>query len=443
MLTKSSDHPDYEGWMFTEDRTSLALFTSTLQEDLPASLRQSILPAELFRVAAHELTHCFNVHHADYDGDDFFANSTIESYSRSTTVQWTLSKRSLDHFLGHPMREVLPGSQGVTFGTITTAHDHGHQTNAESFIVDDSLSSGLVAVTSTAQQEAEIGSTALVLQLTPTKPYFVLGEPVYVKVLLTNEGRDAVGLKSPLEPEYQRLAVKINFAGVARPFVPAFISEFFHSEPLALAPGATISKEVPIFFDRSGWTFQEPGTYDVSARFLPSGPAKDVVLEANTRLQVLAPSPREASAAETMLGHDEGLFLLFGGGDHLVKGADGLRRILREYPSSVYAAAARPALGLATLHPTIDPYTGVRPRPRLAEAAVLLKNILAADLPISLRLRAHAELGAAYERSGDWAASFALRLEALRALENRPELRKLIAQSPDWERAIGRLKREM
>lgn len=88
------------------------------------------LKDELFLTSAHELGHCFNLHHTDWEGTSFEEGSTIMSYSLTPDVLWKISDRSFKHFTlsnDHPIEYVKPGDGAKDFGTITVHHCNNHQ----------------------------------------------------------------------------------------------------------------------------------------------------------------------------------------------------------------------------------------------------------------------------------------------------------------------------
>lgn len=82
-------------------------------------------PLAMFHSAAHELTHMFNLHHADWEGTSFDRDSTLEGFSRPDTVRWHLSAASLEHLRHAPYEYVRP--DGVRFGIALPEHLARHQ----------------------------------------------------------------------------------------------------------------------------------------------------------------------------------------------------------------------------------------------------------------------------------------------------------------------------
>jgi len=75
------------------------------------------------------------------------------------------------------------------------------------------------------------------------------------------------------------------------------------------------------------------------------------------------------------LGKEQGLFLYMEGGDHLMYGAEQLKKLVEEQPDAAQASAAKLALGNAALNPTYDPTRRVRPDANLDEAMKYLEDL--------------------------------------------------------------------
>ncbi|MGB5659930.1 MAG: hypothetical protein WBO54_10655, partial [Thermoanaerobaculia bacterium] len=97
VVTEDQDEPGTLGIMFDFGqhdendipREAFAIFASAHQ-----GLDGGVDP-EMLLTAAHELAHCFNLHHPDWEGTSFQSRATIESYSLADTVRWNLSSQSI------------------------------------------------------------------------------------------------------------------------------------------------------------------------------------------------------------------------------------------------------------------------------------------------------------------------------------------------------------
>ena len=95
-----------------------------------------------------------------------------------------------------------------------------------------------------------------------------LGEPVYMTATLTNTGAGEADVYPSLYPEDSALQVNVRAPdGESRVFVP-YSLDLNEASTKRLMPGESIGAAFPIFYGGRGWTFTDPGTYQVSARVI-------------------------------------------------------------------------------------------------------------------------------------------------------------------------------
>jgi len=444
IVTRDADDPDTLGIMFDfgesdlndAPREGFGVFASA-HESLPAGVAP-----ELLLTTAHEMAHCFNLHHPDWEGTAFSHDATVESYSLTDTVRWALSSQSKEHLLHHHRRLVEPGPLGLPFGLETRAHLDAHKSDPpESFVaVDpgdlDAARRGTVPPRATAAR-ASLARTAagaearedsgLRLHLHSPKQAYVLGEPVVMTVGVHNDGTTSRMVIPSLNPYNRFLNVEVQAPGSGDflPFRPAVLADARGKPAVELGPGESLHEEVRIFFGADGWTFRKAGIYSVRADY-PSGVGPDAgrIRSEVVRVEIREPASEADTAAERLVmgtgderATEQGVFLLLDGGDHLKRGAGSLRRIAEQFPSAAQAPAARLALGLSSLSPTVDPSRRTRPGPRLEEAQRYLSGILDANLPASSVLKAQMALVNELEKRGDRARARTILQQTVRKFE--------------------------
>jgi hypothetical protein len=426
VVTQDADDPDTLGIMFdfgANDANDLpregcAIF-ATAHEGLPANGRnpQEVFAQELFLTTAHELAHCFNLHHPDWEGTRFKHDATIESYSLSDSVRWSLSPQSLKHLRSAPRTLVQPGAGGLPFGLLTDEHLAGHKpTPLESFeVVEvarlDTLRRGLPVAKTAAVRAALARSRAsargagpqpLELTLQAPKRSFVIGEAVVLTVSLKNTATTPWQVNPLLSLSYRFLNLEIRAPGAQTyyPFRPAVLAEARGRRSETLQPGEALYEEAKVFFGADGWTFSSPGRYALradypagAARLLDLSETEERVLSEVLELEITAAaSEPDRRAQDLILGPEAGLYLLLEGGDHLKRAAQNLQAIAREAPTAAQAPAAKLALALGSLHPTVDPERRARPSRRVDEAEEYLRELPTTSLPTLGVLRAQARL---------------------------------------------------
>jgi len=137
---------------------------------------------------------------------------------------------------------------------------------------------------------------------------------------------------------------------------------------------------VPIYFGGEGWTFPEPGDYEVRARLQASDNAADTVSEAVQIGVVDAHAPEDEAALQPLLTDARrlddavGRLLSFGGRIVSEDGLAELEATANQYGDTALGSALRLTLVSQRLRPPIDPLTGERPPPDLSEARELLRD---------------------------------------------------------------------
>jgi hypothetical protein len=450
VLTRERDRADTLGIMFdfgesdadSRPREGFAIFA-----DPHAGLQGGLKP-ELLLTLAHELAHCFNLHHPDWEGESFRSGSTIEGYSQADSVRWTLSANSKRHLSEDPGREVWPGKTNIGFGLITKAHLARHSAApSEPFEVVEpgSFAERRPATTSQAalrrvvardrSQFAAIDASPVKLRLELPKQNFVVGEPLVVTVGLHNMGQTSQAVLPLLDPKYRFLNIEVREPGGTEfeTFQPVVLADARGARAQTLAPGASIHEEARIFFGADGWVFKKPGQYSIRADYV--GPAEaGRPFEEKGRLQsnvldVTISEPTTSSdrrARELILGPQQGLFLLLGGGDHLKTGASNLRKAVEEAPTATQSAAVRLALGTAALNPTINQATGVESQPRLDEAKTHLGGTLNAGLPALSVVKAQTDLAESLDEKGRTAEASRVRTATVKQLDKSESAKEYV-----------------
>lgn len=410
VVTADEEDPGTLGIMFdygaNDDndlpREACAVF-ATAHQGLPGGVAP-----EMLLTTAHELGHCFNLHHTDWEGSSFFNNATIMSYSLTDSVDWKISDRSIKHVKDHHEKLVKPGAGGLPFGWITPAHKAKHQSQpSESYTV---ISPGLLKEAARGRPIAKVdstggpgraaatrgaGSPALKLLIAAPKGEFELGEPVTVTVELRNDG-DPAKVLPYLDPYLGFLGVEIDPPGDQsfEPFHPAVLKRTARRDLVELKKGESIHSEVKIFFGAEGWTFKAPGPYSVRARYQARYDDKGPLVSNTLEIKFTSPATEAhtARARNLVQSREAGLYLLLEGGDHLKKGVEQLRSFVKDAPDSKQAPACRLALATGALRPTVDPKRRVRPEARIDVAKQYLQGILDAKLSPQATVRAQKRL---------------------------------------------------
>ena len=449
VLTSEREDPDTLGIMFDfgEDdqdgrpREGFAVFAD------PHAGLSGGLNAELLLTMAHELAHCFNLHHPDWEGDGFRSGGTIESYSPADLVRWTLSEHSKLHIRSDPGREVWPGRSNIGFGLVTQGHLARHNAApSEAFRIVEpgnfNARRPAAALAAAFRKAAQRDRSRFVsndnpvkLRLESAKQSYVVGEPVVLTVALHNTGTTSQSVYPLLEPKYRFLNIEVLGPGETDfdTFQPVLLADARGVKPETLAPGASLHAEARVFFGADGWVFKQPGVYvvrgDYAAPLVDGRPGDERERLASADLKIVITEPTssaERRARELIVGPQEGLYLVLGGGDHLKDASSRLKTVVQEAPNAAQTAAVRLALGTAALNPTIDPKTGVQSQPRLDEAKKHLDATLDSQLPAVSVVKAQTELAEALEKKGRTAEAKRVRTETVQKMQRHESAKEYI-----------------
>lgn len=190
-----------------------------------------------------------------------------------------------------------------------------------------------------------VQATELVLKVEANQADYLLGEPVVLYVSLLNSSDEEVQMPLELKPVsgfvHYQVRQQGSLNGSESLFFPWATLDYIVDPIEKFYPGQIVREEVKLFFGSMGWTFQEPGTYEITAKMGEE-------LSSNTvTITVDAPTDKQTiAAAELFLGSVQvGFFLLFEGGDHLKEGIQRLKQVATQYPETPHATYANQALG--------------------------------------------------------------------------------------------------
>jgi hypothetical protein len=147
-------------------------------------------------------------------------------------------------------------------------------------------------------------------------------------------------------------------------------------------------------------------------------------------LKIVLAEPTTSSARrakELIVGPQQGLYLVLGGGDHLTNATAQLKQVVEEAPTAPQAAAVRLALGTAALNPTIDPSTGVQSQPRVDEAKQHLDAVRnSTAVPALANVKAQAKLADALDENGRTAEAARVRTQTAQKMQRQESAKEYI-----------------
>jgi len=190
--------------------------------------------------------------------------------------------------------------------------------------------------------ETELSGFTLELKPPGHGPVFHFAQPVFLQATLTNTRSDAVSLPPKvLDPKAGFLEVLIKrrrgrstgSLEYAQPFVPAMTRCYDMDQPkfLKLQPGESYSDNLNLTYGSAGFTFAEPGEYDIIillAFYDRDNRREQVVRSKPLRIRVATPKVHdEEREAMVLFREDVGLYMALGGSDGLTKAQDDLAEV--------------------------------------------------------------------------------------------------------------------
>lgn len=237
----------------------------------------------------HEIGHALNLPHAFEDGRS--EALTWMNYPERTSIGvnefWNRFEGLFDArelaFLRHaPFCDIAPGQ-----------YDYAQRDS-------DLLSGGgFPALRSLANNSSDIQPTHAAFSITPLKPVYAFGEPIFLKASVINNGRKHIAVAKALDPSDGFLSIEVRspHGKVRRIRSPAALCQ--RMQTVTLRHKQMLSFDgILVSFDADGAIFDEPGRYQIDATF--TGVAGAYLTSPPHYLRVLHPSRAEEIFAISM-----------------------------------------------------------------------------------------------------------------------------------------------
>jgi outer membrane protein OmpA-like peptidoglycan-associated protein len=391
------------GIMFdTAGREGFAVAPTTTERFFKARAPDWVATLQL-RTFTHELLHALNRHHADAvqmrDG-----RLTLEAPTRCISDtqrrQWALreepllalSPNTIRFFQTAPAQDVLPGPNNSPFLNRRVSPTECDDARANIAMLTESrwlraqrrLRSlfSFAAVAQEIDESTDAPAPTATISVHAQPAPYPLGYPIAVRVIVENNGEEPLPIVDRLNPGYGMLTVEHRRTDETEwsELVPVSWYEPTSDEQSLLAPGERAEETIPIYFGEEGWTFNEPGTYELRVRLHASKSADDMISEP-IMLAVAEPrtqDDRNALApllnANGQLANEVGRLLFFGGRIGEPEDIYPLEQAAQQYGHTAVGGALRLTLLSQRLRRPIDAETGLRPPPDFGDARELLED---------------------------------------------------------------------
>lgn len=277
------------------------------------------------------------------------------------------------------------------------------------------------------------------LEIVLDREVYALGEPIYLTLRLHNSGSDTLRVIGSLDPTDGAVDVLVEGPGERQEtFVP--LVEADHDEGIFenLGPGAVLGTVVPIFFGADGWTFDEPGRFEVTAIYKTPGERGRTLRTVSTAiaLEVRSSSIGARLVGEAQRSLEAGKFLTWQSGDHLEQGRALLEQALEAEDQSPLSDYIHSAFARSLGEPFADYRAGrVRP-PDCQQALNRLVQVTNDRLHVYVRMQNAVIRAKCAFRTNDREAAGRYLKEARGMAEGKPEYRGLLLRIDELQ---GRL----
>jgi outer membrane protein OmpA-like peptidoglycan-associated protein len=387
------------------------------------------VPTLQLRTFVHELLHALNRHHVDAVamGD---GRLTLEAPTRCISrrergrAAWSLleppllaiSPSTIRFFQTAAAGDVLPGTQHSSFdlqrASPTECDDARARISAQPAVTRWQLAGQRLksllsiptarAAASSPMPDPPSGDGRIELRLQAQPATYPLGYPVAVRVVARNDGDVALPLGGRLDPAYGMVSIQYRRADASawQDFQPLAFFESIGSEEAMVEPGEQTEQTIPVYYDQQGWTFKQPGDYELRTRLQTDDPGDTISNPVLIRIE----EPRadvDRAVLQPLLDADAhlddrvGRLLIFGGRIGQPADIKPLEAAAEAHGHTALGAALRLTLASQRLRPPIDPRTGERPLPDLGAARALLQDTCADSGIAALREQLLARTAAA------------------------------------------------
>lgn len=287
------------------------------------------------------------------------------------------------------------------------------------------------------QPAREVPGQGLDVAVMPLKTSVELGEPMYLAVRITNNGREPKTLIGGLQPGEGLIEAYSQHEGRERKLLAPLSSGDFENTT-QLMPGEQVSSVFPIFFGAGGWYFMEEGTYLISVQVM--APNKDGFEVFESRPVSIEVTQSDAGAslmkADNVARTQAGKFLLWRSGDHLERGIEYLTGLSTDHPQSALASYITAARIQNLSEPFANYMTEEVREPDCREAFRLRRTLNTSVLTENLVIEDFIAQARCHAESQDWQAARTALEAGLALSSDVPEFR---AYSRGIEQMMERL----
>lgn len=258
------------------------------------------------RSAAHEIGHGFNQLHPQNENET--ENQGRENFIMTQSgdtraaiiaaggtypddIRFEFSPHHRHHLVHAPDMVVRPGGEDFGFG-------HGDVLSG-SFNPED------------AELATDLGLT---LTFDTVRNHIKLGEPLVLKIELTNSGNTDISIPQSIAWTRPNTNIAVGQVGYDMRTVSSFAHVCDSTSQQVLAPGKSIKTEELVYWDTQGFVFTRPGVHKVEVTTRWNSDGYDMALKAEKYVWVDFPvTSKENEAAALLMHPDVGKYVALGG----------------------------------------------------------------------------------------------------------------------------------
>jgi hypothetical protein len=342
LVATRHDDERFRGIMFDRigrHRQGCAVFSSHIGDDIPHCHRAAL------RTYVHELGHCFNLMHSWQKSlavppqpirhDALSYMNYVDTYPGGADAYWAAFPFQFDHselvHLRHGFRnDVIMGGSDFTSGAA----------DIDELMVSRPLidRSGLELRLEGASRNAAASGVG---------HRYKLGEPVVVELRLAALDAHGRQVHEHIHPNHGLVRIVIRQPNGSLHLFRPLADHCLETRLVTATPAKPLYTSAYIGYGKDGFTFRQPGFYEIRAMYeAPDG--SDVV---SNILRVRVSSPRseeEDGIADLYFGDDQGKLFTFLGSDapSLTSGNRALENVIDRYPAHRLTAYAHLAKGM-------------------------------------------------------------------------------------------------
>ncbi len=173
----------------------------------------------------------------------------------------------------------------------------------------------------------------------------VLGDFVFATIRVRNTSKNDLKISSRINYYEGDLQLHVTYPNGERKEIRGTVVMESFPRDVVLRPGESVEGQVNLFYTNVGFTFDQPGTYSLQAKYYPAG-ATNAIVSTPVKLNILPATTDEERALAALTMNDRvGRSFAQGDAGADVETIDELKKIADQFPESNVGIVAQMVLG--------------------------------------------------------------------------------------------------